>query len=59
MKSNDPHPISPSFGEQIQRASRWERRDFLKGIAAVAGSAGLLGYDMKPASAESPPGPVE
>ena len=55
MKSNGPPPIDPSFDEQIQRASRWERRDFLKGIAAVAGSAGLLGYDLRPAAAEPPP----
>ena len=55
MTSSDPPPIGLSFDERIQRASRWERRDFLKGIAAVAGSAGLLGYDLRPAAAEPPP----
>jgi NitT/TauT family transport system substrate-binding protein len=55
MKSSDPPTTGPSFDEKIQLASRWQRRDFLKGIAAVAGSAGLLGYDLRPTSAEPPP----
>lgn len=55
MTSNDPPAIGLSFDERIQRASHWERRDFLKGIAAVTGSAGLLGYDLRPAAAEPPP----
>ena len=55
MTSSDPPPIGLSFDERIQRARHWERRDFLKGIAAVAGSAGLLGYDLRPAAAEPPP----
>ena len=31
------------------------RREFVKGVAALAGSAGLLGYDMSPSFAEPPP----
>ena len=37
------------------RSGNWDRREFVKGVAALAGSAGLLGYDMKPSSAEPPP----
>jgi len=33
----------------------WGRREFVKGVAALAGSAGLFGYEMKPAAAEPPP----
>lgn len=34
---------------------RWDRREFVKGLSALAGSAGLLGYDLTPAAAEPPP----
>jgi NitT/TauT family transport system substrate-binding protein len=40
---------------EVRRGGTWDRREFVKGVAALAGSAGLLGYDMKPASAEPPP----
>jgi NitT/TauT family transport system substrate-binding protein len=40
---------------QAQRPERWDRREFVKGLSAVAGSAGLLGYDLRPAAAEPPP----
>lgn len=40
---------------EIRRGGVWERREFVKGLAALAGSAGLLGYGVKPAVAESPP----
>ena len=33
----------------------WDRREFVKGVAALAGSAGLFGYDMRLAAAEPPP----
>lgn len=36
-------------------AKSWDRREFVKGLAALAGSAGLLGYDPRPAAAEPPP----
>src|SRR5262249_36266984 len=31
------------------------RREFMKGLGALAGSAGLLGYDLRLAKAEPPP----
>ncbi len=37
------------------RDGNWDRREFVKCVVALAGSAGLLGYDMKPAAAEPPP----
>jgi len=37
------------------RSGNWDRRAFVKGMAALAGSAGLFGYDLRPASAEPPP----
>jgi NitT/TauT family transport system substrate-binding protein len=33
----------------------WDRREFVKGVAALAGTAGLLGYDIGQAFAEPPP----
>ena len=33
----------------------WGRREFVKGMAAVAGSAGLFGYELKPGVAEPLP----
>jgi NitT/TauT family transport system substrate-binding protein len=38
-----------------QRPERWGRRDFVKGLGALAGSAGLLGFDPRIAAAEPPP----
>jgi NitT/TauT family transport system substrate-binding protein len=38
-----------------QRPERWDRRKFIKGASALAGSAGLLGYDLRSAAAEAPP----
>jgi NitT/TauT family transport system substrate-binding protein len=34
---------------------RWGRREFVKGLSALAGSAGLLGFDPRLAAAEPPP----
>src|SRR6185436_10771048 len=36
-------------------SGNWDRREFVKGVAALAGSAGLLGYDPSPAVADPPP----
>lgn len=44
-----------SFRIQGQRAERWDRRRFVGSMAALAGSAGLFGYDPRPAGAEPPP----
>ena len=40
---------------EARDAKTWDRREFVKGMAALAGSAGLLGYDPGPAAAEPPP----
>ena len=37
------------------RSSVWDRLEFVNGVAALTGSAGLLGYDMRLAAAEPPP----
>ena len=34
------------------RGGNWDRREFVKGMAAVVGSVGLLGNDLRPAAAE-------
>ena len=39
----------------IGRGGIWGRREFVKSMAALAGSAGLIGYDMNLAAAEAPP----
>ena len=38
-----------------RHGGNWGRRHFVKGVATLAGSAGLLGYDLRPAAAEPPP----
>ena len=38
-----------------RRRGNWDRREFVKGVAALTGSAGLLGYNMRLAAAEPPP----
>ena len=38
-----------------RRLARWDRRDFIKGVSALAGTSGLLGYDIRPSAAEPPP----
>lgn len=41
--------------EETGHSKPWDRRDFLAGIAAVAGSAGLFGLNPGVAAAEPPP----
>ena len=53
--TNDKLAVAHDFDLEIRRRGNWDRREFVKGVAALAGSAGLLGYDMKPSSAEPPP----
>jgi len=53
--ANDKLEVIHSSDLEIRRRGDWDRREFVKGMAALAGSAALLGYDMKPASAEAPP----
>ena len=39
---------------ETRHGGMWDRRAFVKGVSALVGSAGLLGYDMKPAAAGPP-----
>ena len=55
MNRHDIFPADRSFSVESSNARTWDRREFVKGVVALAGSAGLLGYDMKPAAAEPPP----
>ena len=43
---------------KTHRGKSWDRREFVKGMTALAGSAGLLGYDMQPTAAEPTPTPA-
>src|SRR5689334_21579862 len=53
VRSN--HLVHPNGAIQMQTAHSWGRRDFVKGIAALAGAAGLSAYDIGSAAAEPPP----
>src|SRR6266850_2194854 len=53
--TNDKLKVAHGSELGIRQRGNWDRREFVKGMAALAGSAGLLGYDMKPAAAEPPP----
>ncbi len=55
MNRHDRFLADRSVNVETRSAKPWDRREFVKGIAALAGSAGLLRYDMKPAAAEPPP----
>jgi NitT/TauT family transport system substrate-binding protein len=46
--------FDPNSGMQAQTPRNWERRDFVKGVAALAGASGLSAYDMRSAAAELP-----
>jgi NitT/TauT family transport system substrate-binding protein len=52
---NDKLEVAHGADLERQRGGNWGRREFLKGASALAGSAGLLGYNMRPAAAEPPP----
>jgi NitT/TauT family transport system substrate-binding protein len=49
--------VAVAYGAEFEigRRGNCDRREFVKGMAALVGSAGLLGYDIKPAAAEPPP----
>ena len=47
--------VDPISGAQVQAPHHLDRRDFVKGVAALAGAAGLSAYDMGSAAAEPPP----
>jgi NitT/TauT family transport system substrate-binding protein len=45
--------VIPTY--DVPQSVRWDRREFVKGLTALAGSAGLFGYQLEPAAAEPPP----
>ena len=45
---------SPTFRAACIQANGWDRRQFVRGLAALAGAAGLSAY-MRRAAAEPPP----
>jgi len=47
--------VNPNTAIQTQTPHHWKRRDFVKGVAALAGAAGLSVYDMRSAAADPPP----
>jgi hypothetical protein len=47
--------FDPNSGMHAQAPHHWNRRDFVKGVAALAGTAGISVYDMKTAAAEPSP----
>jgi NitT/TauT family transport system substrate-binding protein len=49
--SVDPLIAIYDFPQHVRR----DRREFVKGLSTLVGSAGLLAYDMRPAAAEPPP----
>jgi len=53
--ANGKFAIESIADTNIGCGKRWDRREFVKGVTALAGSAGLLGYDLQPAAAEPPP----
>jgi hypothetical protein len=47
------HLFDPN--SNLQTAHHWQRRDFVKCVAALVGAAGLSTYDMRWAAADPPP----
>ena len=47
--------LNRDFTVEDEGAKRWDRREFVKGVAALAGSTAIFGYDPRPAAAEPPP----
>jgi NitT/TauT family transport system substrate-binding protein len=54
MKPGNPLLVAPVLIE-IPPVGRWGRREFVKALGALTGSAGLLSFDLRPAAAEPPP----
>ena len=46
------HLFNPNNGMHVHSSRHWDRRDFVKGVAALAGAVGLTDYDMRSAPAE-------
>jgi NitT/TauT family transport system substrate-binding protein len=47
--------FDPATDLKIRYGRNWGRREFVRGLGALAGSAALLGYHLRPAAAEPPP----
>ena len=56
MKCNARSSVDPVIATyDVPQDVRRGRREFVKGLSALVGSAGLLAYDMRPAAAEPSP----
>ena len=56
MKCDARSSVDPVIATyDVPQDVRRGRREFVKGLSALVGSAGLLAYDMRPAAAEPPP----
>ena len=53
--SSGNHLVHPNGAIQAETAHHWGRRDFVKGVAALAGAAELSAHGMRSAGAEAPP----
>ena len=53
--ANDRLAIDHVTDLEVRRGGTWDRRGFVKSVAALTASAGLLGYDLRAARAEPPP----
>lgn len=42
--ANDKLEVNHVAVREVSRSGAWDRREFVKGVAALAGSAGMLGY---------------
>jgi NitT/TauT family transport system substrate-binding protein len=52
---HDHHAVASVIPKRTPQNVGWDRRDFVKRLTALAGSAALLGYDPRLAIAEPPP----
>ena len=53
--NNDKLAVDHDTDPESRRGGTWDRRYFVKGVSALAASAGFLGYDLRAARAEPPP----
>src|SRR5438552_18900906 len=53
--ANDKLELERVVDAEARRRGTWDRREFVKGAAALAGPAATLGYDLTAGAAEPPP----
>jgi NitT/TauT family transport system substrate-binding protein len=53
--TNDKREVAHGSDLETRRGGNWDRREFVKGAAALASFAALMGYDSTVARAEPPP----